>query len=54
MGNIDQILQRNKDLAVTASTRYDGSFTLPREVLAGREAVPPPAPSRAQVLRSLA
>jgi hypothetical protein len=33
-----------------ASTHYDGSFTLPGEVLAGREAVPPPA----EVLRSLA
>jgi hypothetical protein len=54
MANIDQILQRNKDLAVTASTRYDGSSTLPGEVRAVREAVPPPGPSRGQVLRSLA
>jgi hypothetical protein len=37
-----------------ASTDYDGSFTLPEEVLARREAIPPPGPSRAEVLRSLA
>jgi hypothetical protein len=39
--------------AQKASTDYDGSFTLPGEVRAGREAVPP-GPSRAEVLRSLA
>jgi hypothetical protein len=40
--------------AQKASTDYDGSFTLPGEVRAGREAVPLLGPSRAQVLRSLA
>ena len=40
--------------AQKASTAYDGSFSLPGDLLAGREAVPPPGPSRAQVLRSLA
>jgi hypothetical protein len=33
---------------------YDGSFTLLGEVRAGRGAAPPPGPSRAEVLRSLA
>jgi hypothetical protein len=37
-----------------ASTDYDGSFTLPGDAVAGREATPPPGPSRAEVLRSLA
>ena len=40
--------------AQKASTHYDGSVTLAGEVLAGREAVPLPGPSRAEVLRSLA
>jgi hypothetical protein len=40
--------------AQKASTHYEGSFPLPGEVLAGREAVPPTVPSRAEVLRSLA
>ena len=40
--------------AQKASTHYDGSFTLPGKVMAGREAAPPPGPSRAEVPRSLA
>jgi len=40
--------------AQKASTDYDGSFILPGEVWAGREAAPPPGPSRAGVLWSLA
>ena len=36
--------------AQKASTDYDGSFTLPGEIRAGREAAPPPGPSRAEVL----
>jgi hypothetical protein len=40
--------------AQKASIDYDGSFALPLEVMAAREAAPPPGPSRADVLRSLA
>ena len=40
--------------AQKASTDYGGCFTLPGEVRAGRAAAPPPGPSRAEVLRSLA
>jgi hypothetical protein len=35
----------------TDPSAYDGSFTLPAEVMAGREAAPPPGPSRAEVAR---
>jgi hypothetical protein len=40
--------------AQKASTHYDGSFTLPGEVMAGHEAAAPPGPSRPEVLWSLA
>ncbi len=69
MANSEQLLQRNKDFAATCAheeasiiarhqvyviTCLDRSFTLPGEVLAWREAAPPPGPSRAEVPRSLA
>jgi hypothetical protein len=40
--------------AQKASTRYDGSFTLPGEVMAGHEAAAQAGPSRAEVPRMLA
>jgi hypothetical protein len=40
--------------AQKASTHYDGSIPLPGKGLAGHEAVLPPGPSRAEVLRGLA
>jgi|HubBroStandDraft_5_1064220.scaffolds.fasta_scaffold00523_11 hypothetical protein len=40
--------------AQEAPAHYDGSFTLPWEVMAGREAAPPAGPSRAEVPRGLA
>ena len=40
--------------AQKALTHYDGSFTLLGKIMAGREAAPPPGPSRAGVLWSLA
>jgi hypothetical protein len=40
--------------AQKAPTHFDAPVTLPGEALAGREAVPMPGPSRAEVLRSLA
>jgi hypothetical protein len=40
--------------AQNAPAHYDGSLTLPGEVMAGHEAAPPPGPSRAEVPRRLA
>jgi carbonic anhydrase len=53
-GLVNQESERILVSAQKAPAYYDGSFTVPGEVMAGHEAAPPPGPSRAEVPRRLA